>query len=915
MKRKFLLPLVVVAVLGIGCITAVALVYHPSADKLAVQWQPVDHSVGSWQYHLARLTIENKDTVALGSSGWKLYFSFVRQPLAVYSVGDPLGDQARQDLADQGVSISRADTAQSGDYYVLEPLQGFVPIQPGEKRVINVKVELWAILKSDAPAGFHVVFEGEPARWVSASILIDPTDSKQTTAFEGDVRPVQTPEIRYDENTSQSMNLSVQDQLLPRPLSVCEGTWYLYFYSHIAVIQYPGSLKSEAKYLESALEDILAGDIQLSQSGTKIGSSIVDLSINPNLDVDNDGTVDAEGYTLNVDALDGIDIVGADAAGVFYGIQTLRQLIPASVYREAAVGYEPWHAVIPEAFIKDAPRFEYRGMHFDGARHFQSKETIMRLLDILAFHKINKFHFHLTDDEGWRLEIPGIPELTDFGARRGFDLDETDMLHQGLGSSNDLEVGDNILGKPADETAANGGVEPAYQGFEQATLNFVGKGSGYYTVSDFEEILRYAAERHIDVIPEIDMPGHARAAVQAMEYRYRKYKDTDMQEALRYRLLDPEDTSQHKSVQGYTDNFVNPALNSTYAFLTEVVTEIKARYDAVPGAELIAIHAGGDELPSLAANVWWQGSPAVQQNPETAGKSDRELADYFFTKWHEIITGVDTKMTGWSDVLTNGTGTLVLDGFIPMPWSNVWGWGREDEAYRFANQGYKVILAHATNLYMDLAYNKDPDEPGYYWANFVDTKKTFEYRPFNVYANATEDRWGNPFTPNPEWVELAEAGKENIWGLQGLLWAENQKAPELVDYFAFPKILGVAERAWNRNMPPEDQIQVSWELFCNTLGQAVLPHLDFYQAVDLRGELSEDVGVNYRIPLPGAKIVCGYLRANIRFPGLTIEYSRDGGKTWKRYYKPVRVYGSVLVRARSTDGRTSRAAEVKKNYN
>ncbi len=539
-------------------------------------------------------------------------------------------------------------------------------------------------------------------------------------------------------------------------------------------------------------------------------------------------------------------------------------------------------------------------MAIDVARHFQTKETIEKFLDLMSFLKLNRLHFHLTDDEGWRLEIPGIPELTSYGAKRGFDLAEDTMLHQALGSGNDLQPGDNIAAKPADETAANLGRAPAYQGFEQATLNFVGKGSGYYTTQDFENILAYAKNRHIQVIPEFDFPAHARAAVQAMEYRYDHYKDSDPVEANKYRLLDPNDTSEHRSVQNYTDNLVNPCIASTYAFLTKVVHEVKAMYDAA-GADLPIFNLGGDEAPGPNR---WQNSPLCQSNPVTAGMSDKQLIDYFFARWHEIALGVAPRTAGWEDVLLAGTGDLRLKNFVALPWQNVWGWGREQIAYQFANAGIPVILAHATNLYMDLAYNKDPDEPGYYWANFVDEQKTFTYQPFNVYANATHDRWGNPFTPDPNWEQLTEEGKHNILGMEAQLWGENGKSPKLREYQAFPKLLGVAERAWNRDTPTPEEMPAAWDVFVNTLGQVTFPLLSYYQPVGLPG-----VGVNYRIPLPGGKIDGGVLSANVRNPGMAIEYSVDGAR-WSTYTGPVSVGASALLRTRAADGRTSRIAPV-----
>ncbi|MDY7229092.1 family 20 glycosylhydrolase [Hyalangium rubrum] len=914
MKKRVFLSLSVAAVLASGCSDdQLAKPPEPPGEeqplelpvKLSVQWQPVDNSVGSWKFFRSEFVLDNQGPGELGSSGWKLYFSFVRRILNE-DEGDATGIQA---LAAQGIKISKADKAGSGDYLVLEPLPNFTPLAPGQKRTFSVLAQDWAILKADAPAGFHIVFEGglfkdDIAYAVPATVKLEASDPKQTTRFEGDVAPVQTPGLRFDENPAP-VALDLQARLLPVPRRVEAGAGTVTLQTQVA-ISHPAELQGEAAYLKAALADVLSAPI-VTQAGAASGT--IELSVDAALDIDGNGQRDAEGYVL--EAKNGkVTIRGADAAGVFYGIQTLRQLVPVEAYQAAVnPSARPAALALPEVSIADAPGFVYRGMALDVARHFQSKETVKKLLDVLAHLKINKFHFHLTDDEGWRIETPGIPELTSYGARRGFDLSEAEMLHAGMGSSNDLGEGDRIARKPISPAKANADVMPSYQGFETATLNFVGKGNGYYTTQDFEEILAYATERHIDVIPEIDVPGHARAAVKAMEYRYRKLKDTDAAKASEYRLVDPDDTSAHVSVQGYTDNFMNPCLESTYAFLGKVVTELKARYDAVPGARLVAIHGGGDELPSLSSNVWWQGSPLCKAAPATKDMNDAQLFNRFFTRWSQIITATGAEMTGWDDIIHNG---LQLDGFIPMPWSNVWGWGREDDAYKYANQGYRVVLSHATNLYMDLAYNKDPDEPGYYWANFVDEKKTFEYRPFDIFANATQDRMGNALAPSA-WdgkERLTAEGKRNILGMHGLLWGENVKSPEILEYLAFPKVLGVAERAWNPELPPVGEMPALWARFTTSLGHSVLPRLGAYRPVDLRNELPDSVGVNYRIPLPGAKVLDGKLHANVRFPGLGIEYSIDGGKTWAAYAAPVGVAGKVLLRARASDGRSSRLVEL-----
>ena len=195
----------------------------------------------------------------------------------------------------------------------------------------------------------------------------------------------------------------------------------------------------------------------------------------------------------------GVRIVGASPAGVFYGLQSLRSLLPAPTPAKGLV--------LPALAVVDAPRFGYRGFMLDVARNFQPKPLVLRTLDLLARYKINVFHFHLTEDEGWRLEIPSLPELTAVGARRGHTLDSSRFLPPAWGSGPDVD-------RPW--------------------------GSGFYTRADYIEILRYAAARHIEVIPELEMPGHARAAVKAMEARFRERSAAgDAEGARRYLLERP----------------------------------------------------------------------------------------------------------------------------------------------------------------------------------------------------------------------------------------------------------------------------------------------------------------------------------------------------------------------------------------
>lgn len=900
--------------------TALAETYHPQAQQLDLLWKVIDHNIGENKF-LGSLTITNNGTEALGDSDWSLYYSSVRPPASVLPLDSADGNLAREEIAAQNLVLKNADVSKSGDYFVLEPVTGFIPIQPGESREIFITAQYWQMLKNDSPSGFHISFNGDAPRAVSVDVQMDPSDLKQTRQSIHDTMPVQTPALRFAENNTPVLDIALQNQVVPQLQSAQdkEGA-FLTLLGWMGAIKAPDSLNKEAQYLQSALQDLIVGEFPINSTQADT-ANLITLKLNPNLDTDSDGTPDNEGYRLDIDPFNGIVIEGKDASGVFYGIQTLRQLIPQDVYKASVVGNKMQHAVLPAMSALDAPRFEYRGMMLDVARNFQSKETVLKLIDLLAYYKINKFEINIANDEGWRIEIPGIPELTEFGSKRGYDTAETKMLHTFMGSSNEFLPGDGIEGKPNNVVEANDGVVPQFQGFEIAQQNYLGKGWGYYTVEDFKEILKYAADRHIDVILEYDFPAHARAAIKAMEYRYNKYKDIDLVEANRYRLIDPLDESQFYTPQFYTDNLVNPSLPGTYEFLNKVISETKAMYDAVPGAEVTRLHGGGDELPHLGPNEWWAKSPAIQDNPETAGKTDAELFDYFFVKWADLIRQNGFQMASWGDVLThNGTGNADYGEIFPIFWNNVWGWGNEHQSYVFANQGYQVVLSHATNLYFDLAYNKHPDEIGYHWAGYTDTKKTFEYRPFNIYANGKTDKLGNPVPWNPAWVHLSEEGKKNVTGLQGQLFAENAKSPEIMEYLVFPKLLGVAERAWVTDMPVEDQpdqhgktaMDRAWDVFSNTLGKHALGKLEYIQPVDTYNQIGNQVGVNYRIPLPGALVEGGKLTINTRFPGLQNQYSLDNGKTWIPYYGPVDVSHAANVKTRNItfSGRSSRVENV-----
>jgi hexosaminidase len=526
----------------------------------------------------------------------------------------------------------------------------------------------------------------------------------------------------------------------------------------------------------------------------------------------------------------------------------------------------------------------------DVARNFQAKEQVLKILDLMALYKLNVLHFHLNDDEGWRLEIPALPELTEVGGRRGHTLDGKAHLPPSYGS----------------------GPEPGLL-----------PGSGFYSKADFVEILKYARDRHIRVIPEVESPGHARAAIKAMDARYARLQQAGRpDEAQRYLLRDLQDQSVYRSVQDWNDNVMNVALPSTYTFIETVVDEILAMYREA-GAPISTIHVGGDEVP---AGVW-EKSPAVQallqNNPEV--KTADDLWYYYFGKVNDILKARNLYLSGWEEVAMRKTKQKGRLRYIPNPdfvrenfhayvWNNVWGAGQEDLAYRLANAGYKVILAPVTNMYLDMAYYQDFAEAGYYWGSFIDVDKPFYFVPLDYYKSAREDLQGKPLNKAilAGKERLTETGKANIVGLQCLLWSETVKSPERQEYMLLPKLLGFAERAWApdpywaREKDPAKSnaaYNQAWKQFVASLGKRELPRLDYYKG-----------GFHYRIPTAGVVLEKGQVKANVQFPGMHIRYTTDGSEPAagsKAYTGPITAKGTIRFKVFNASGRAGRTTEIK----
>jgi hexosaminidase len=404
-----------------------------------------------------------------------------------------------------------------------------------------------------------------------------------------------------------------------------------------------------------------------------------------------------EGYRLEVSP-GAVMIIGGSAAGVFYGRQTLRQLLPAEWLRRARTGAGT--ATLPCQEIRDEPRFGWRGVMLDVARHFMPVADVLRFVDLVAFHKLNVLHLHLTDDQGWRIEVPGWPRLTSVGAWRARSM---------LGSSSHGRYDDRPHG-------------------------------GFYTAGDLREIVAYAAERHVTVVPEIDLPGHMEAAIAA-------YPD-----------LGNRPVPGVRTAWGISTHLLNVS-DTALRFCRDVLDQVCAIF---PGP---VIGVGGDECPPDE----WRSTPAVQEFIRAHGLAgERGLHGWFIREVADHLRRRGRRAYGWDEI---------LDGGAPAD-AVVAAWRGPAQAARAARAGHRVVSCPDTSVYLDYRQSADPGEP-----TPVGTVLTVD----DVYA----------FDPVPPGLTDAEARR--VIGAQANVWTEHMESARRVDYMVFPRLCAFAEVVWGRS--------------------------------------------------------------------------------------------------------------------
>jgi hexosaminidase len=841
--RRFII-LFLVAVISVKAFAMTGDEPRVDPQNLYISWEVVDNNYQNKGEALTAIVITNKGKTALPASGWKFYFNSSRNFLPNATTGN--------------ATIAQVN----GDLYSITPTSQFKEIKPGESGRIEYVCESPVVNFTDAIEGPYLVWDSEPAKGYP---LGEFTIKPYNPTYQGLI----TPEIIYNQNkTILDIPVAGLQKIIPTPVNYQENTGSFIITNAVTLISDP-LFENEKRYFINGIEKLLGSKLK----GTSTTKKIV---------FKKDAALGAEAYNLNITP-DGMTISAATPAGLFYGIQSFKTSLSAAPWAKAQAAI-----TVPCLAIADAPRFPYRAVMLDVARNFQSKQQVLKLINLMAVYKLNTLHMHLTDDEGWRVEIPSLPELTAIGSKRGHSLDSKTNLPASHGSGPDFS-----------NTA----------------------GTGFYTKADYIEILKYANERHVTVIPEIETPGHARASIKAMDARYDRLLAAGDKAGAEHNLLrDLNDKSDYRSVQYWNDNVIDVSLPSTYNYIETVVGDLVNIYKEA-NAPLPAIHFGGDEVP---AHVW-EKSPAYlvlkATHPEIQNTGD--LWYYFYGRVNEILKKRNIKLSGWEEMALRKTNVDGHATYVPNPqfvnegmqvdvWNNVLGDGQEDLAYKLANGGYKVVLTCVTNLYFDMANYKSFDEPGYYWGAYLGIDKFFSFIPYDYFKNADVDKNGIPINRNlfVGKQRLTDYGKENIIGLQGALWGETVKSADRMDYMIFPKLIGLAERAWAKDPSWTTERDTAkarvlynedWSKFLNILGKRELPRLAYYNG-----------GYSFRIPKPGVVLEDGKYLSNIQYPGLTIRYTTDGTEptaSSRVYTAPVNAKGVVKFRAFDEKGRGGNIAE------
>ena len=583
---------------------------------------------------------------------------------------------------------------------------------------------------------------------------------------------------------------------LPNQMTPQEGRFELS--SKVKVVT--AACTPEVKTIADSLVERIAltSGIRLSQTDqTNSGDPTITFAMNPQLP--------AEGYELSVKP-SGIILSASQPNGFFYGVQSLYQLLPPAVYGRTKDKKAAWS--VPAVEIQDAPRFPYRGLMLDVCRHFSELDYIYKFIDQLAAHKMNTFHWHLTDDQGWRIEIKKYPKLTEIGSKRKETL-----------------------------------VDYYYTNWPQI---FDGKEhGGYYTQEQIKAVVAYAASKYITVIPEIEMPGHAVAAIAS----YPELSCT------------PDTTYDVTGTWGVFDQVFCPK-EETFAFLEGVLDEV---VELFPSSY---IHIGGDECPKTA----WKNCDHCQTLIRTLGLKDdttpnavdgkkhtkeEKLQSYVITRMEKYLNSKGRNIIGWDEILEGGL----------APNATVMSWRGVEGGITAAKAGHNAIMTPNPYVYLD-HYQEDPEFAPTTIGGYNTLKKTYSYNPVPDDAD--------------------ELVKKHIIGLQGNIWNEYMQSDERRDYQTFPRAIAIAETGWTENR------NKNWNSFCRRMVEE-FERMDIMQVKACRNFF--DVNISTHVE-PGSGVLNVVLESF--YPNADIRYTTDGSEPTEqseRYTQPFALTGQLDLKA------------------
>jgi hexosaminidase len=476
---------------------------------------------------------------------------------------------------------------------------------------------------------------------------------------------------------------------VPAQLKASSGQFTINSNTQIVLNSASPEMRNAVVILNDLLNRTAGYSLQITE--TAVAANAIVCKINPAIS-------NPEGYKLSVKT-NMVSLEAQTPQGIFYGIQTIRQLLPAQIERPL-LSNVAW--TIPCVEIEDAPRFGYRGLMLDAGRHFMPKEFVMKFIDMLAYHKMNTFHWHLTDDQGWRIEIKGYPKLTQIGAFRNRTL-------EGHYTIPEKRKWDNT------------------------------RYGGFYTQKDIKEVVAYAKKRFVTVIPEIEMPGHAIAALAS----YPELSCTG-------------GPFEVEGLWGVFNDIYSPK-EETFTFLEKVLDEVA---DLFPSKY---IHIGGDEAPKLR----WENDAYCQELIKKEGlKDEHELQSYFIKRVEKMVESKGKQIIGWDEILEGGL----------APNATVMSWRGEAGGIEAAKQKHDVIMTPTTYVYLDY-YQANPATEPLTIGGFLPLWKVYSYNPMPAVLTADEAK--------------------HILGVQGNIWTEYIKTPEQAEYMAFPRGAAIAESGWS----------------------------------------------------------------------------------------------------------------------